>query len=80
MLLGAARASAARRGPSGCLIEASLPSDLLSLEGTLLVSLHRHGRHTAVSGRTQIGGQFFDWGKSNRCLEQLFIDLAREAA
>jgi hypothetical protein len=64
----------------GCLLEATLPSDLFSLEGTLLVSVRRSGSQTAVSGATQIGGQLFDWGKSNRCLDQLFMDLAREAA
>jgi len=64
----------------GCLFEATMPSDLFSLEGDLLVSVRRNGSQAEVRGATQISGQFYDWGKSNRCLDQLFTDLAREAA
>jgi hypothetical protein len=64
----------------GCLLEASLPSDLFSLEGNLLVSVRRNGAQAEVCGVTHIGGQLYDWGKSNRCLDALFTDLTREAA
>jgi hypothetical protein len=64
----------------GCLLEANLPSDLFSLEGTLLVSVRRSGTQAEVCGTTHIGGQLYDWGKSNRCLDTLFTDLSREAA
>lgn len=64
----------------GCLLNATLPSDFFSLEGDLLVSVRRNGSQAEVSGATCISGQFFDWGKSNRCLDQLFSDLEREAA
>ena len=64
----------------GCLLEATLPSDMFALEGNLLVSVRRNGSQAEVSGATRISGQLFDWGKSNRCLDQLFTDLAREAA
>jgi hypothetical protein len=64
----------------GCLLEASLPSDIFSLEGNLLVTVRRSGSQVEVCAATHIGGQFYDWGKSNRCLDQLFADLAREAA
>ena len=64
----------------GCLFEATLPSDLFSLEGDLMVSVRRSGSQAEVSSVTRISGQLFDWGKSNRCLDQLFMDLAREAA
>jgi hypothetical protein len=64
----------------GCLLEAALPSDLFSLEGDLLVSVRRTGSQAEVCGATRIRGQLYDWGKSNRCLDQLFTDLAREAA
>ena len=60
----------------GCLLEAALPSDLFSLEGTLLVSIKRNKSHAEVCGATHIGGQLYDWGKSNRCLDKLFTDLA----
>jgi hypothetical protein len=81
--------SLARRGQTlrgvtqavdGCLLEASLPSDVFSLEGNLLVSVRRCGSQAEVHGVTHIGGQLYDWGKSNRCLDKLFTDLEREAA
>jgi hypothetical protein len=68
------------QAPDGCLLNATLPSGLFSLEGDLLVSVRRSGLQTEVSGATCIRGQFFDWGKSNRCLDTLFSDLKREAA
>lgn len=64
----------------GCLLEASLPSDLFSLEGDLLVSVRRSGSQAEVCGATHIGGQLYDWGKSNRCLDKLFTDLTCNAA
>jgi hypothetical protein len=64
----------------GCLLEASLPSDIFALEGNLLVSVRRSGPHAEVCGATHIGGQLYDWGKSNRCLDKLFLDLTSNAA
>ncbi len=64
----------------GCLLEAALPSDVRSLEGDLLVNVRQCGRQASVEAAVHIGGQLFDWGKSTRCLDQLFDDLARDAA
>ncbi|HVT28858.1 MAG TPA: zinc ribbon domain-containing protein [Lacipirellulaceae bacterium] len=64
----------------GCLFEATLPSDMFALEGSLLVSVRRSGSRTEVRSATCIEGQLYDWGKSKRSLNQLFADLAREAA
>lgn len=81
--------SLARRGQSlrivkqaddGCCFEAMLPSDLFALEGDLLVGVRRLDAFTEVTAATKIPGQFFDWGKSNRCLDSLFEDLQRDAA
>jgi hypothetical protein len=71
---------AVTQGTDGCLLEAALPSDLFSLEGELLVGVHRDGTQAQVSAATHIRGQLYDWGKSNRCLETLFSDVVREAA
>jgi len=68
------------QAPDGCLLEATLPSDLFTLEGDLRVSVRRNGSQAEVNGVTYIGGTFFDWGKSNRCLDRLFTDLTRDAA
>lgn len=64
----------------GCCFEAVLPSDLFALEGDLLLGVRRIAGATEVSAATQIKGTWFDWGKSNRCLDVLFADLERDAA
>ncbi len=60
---------------NGCLLEATLPSDMWSWEGVLLVSVREDGTGSRVEGATKIKGQLFDWGKSKRCLETLFADI-----
>lgn len=63
------------QGNDGCVLEAVLPSDMWSWEGEVLVSVQRHDSGTRVEAATNIPGQLFDWGKSKRCLNQLFDDL-----
>ena len=64
----------------GCVFEAVLPSDPMSLEGDLTVSVRRQGAGTEVAAATKIAGQMFDWGKSRRCLDVFFADLQLDAA
>ncbi|MBX3415674.1 MAG: hypothetical protein KF708_23515 [Pirellulales bacterium] len=64
----------------GCCFEAVLPSDMFALEGNLIVGVRRAAGSTEVTAATKIPGQLFDWGKSNRCLETLFVDLERDVA
>jgi hypothetical protein len=59
----------------GCILEAVIPSDLWSFEGDLVVTVRREGSGTFVEAGTIIKGQLYDWGESNRCLEELFSDL-----
>lgn len=59
----------------GCIVEASLPSDIFALEGELIVTVERTPQGTWVEASTNIPGQAFDWGKSTRCLATLFNDL-----
>jgi hypothetical protein len=59
----------------GCVFEAVLPSDIRSLEGDLVVVVRREGAGALVEASTKIKGQLFDWGKSKRCLDNLFSDL-----
>jgi hypothetical protein len=71
----------------GCVLEASLPSDLLSLQGDLLVTIRRsalsqanqHCPITVVSATASIPGQWYDWGKNSRSLDNLFVDAATAA-
>ncbi len=64
-----------RQFDNGCLLEAKLPSDMWSWEGSLLVSVCKDGTGSRVEGATKIKGQLFDWGKSKRCLDILFADI-----
>ena len=63
----------------GCIVHAKLPSDLLSLEGELVVSIRKHGPGMQIEAATRIPGQWFDWGKSQRCLNNLFEELRAAA-
>jgi hypothetical protein len=64
-----------RQFEDGCLLEATLPSDIWSWQGILYVSVRKADSGTKVDGATNIKGQWFDWGKSKRCLETLFSDI-----
>ena len=70
----------AQQTPDGCIIVASLPSDLLALEGDLIIAVARRPEGVQVEAHTDIKGQMFDWGKSRRCLEELFAELQAESA
>ncbi|MBX9790069.1 MAG: hypothetical protein K2Y37_14225 [Pirellulales bacterium] len=67
-----------RQGSDGCALEASLPSDVWALEGLLGITVVRRGGWTDVGAATKIGGQWFDWGKSRRALDQFFADLGHD--
>src|SRR5205085_9971905 len=63
------------QGEDGCVLEATLPSDVWSFEGQLMISVRRDREGSQVEAATKIPGQIFDWGKSKQCLNQLFDDL-----
>lgn len=63
----------------GCTIQAALPSDVRSLLGELVISLHKEGNQTAVHAMARSKGQWLDWGKSRSVLEKLFGDLQQAA-
>lgn len=65
--------------PAGCTLKASLPSDFWSLKGDLLVTVSTDNSVTLLEAGTHIPGQIYDWGKSNRALEQLFADIRQLA-
>ncbi|MGH6837677.1 MAG: hypothetical protein ACREDT_02520 [Methylocella sp.] len=56
----------------GCMLEAKIPSDFWSWEGSLFVTIHVSNDATRVDAATNIKVQLYDWGKSNRYLERLF--------
>jgi hypothetical protein len=65
--------------PSGCRIEASIPSDIWSFEGILYIHVERQGTGTLVEAATKIPGQWFDFGKSQRVLNQLLTNIRNAA-
>ena len=64
----------------GCILKAALPSDVFALEGELVIGVSRQAGGARVEARTEIAGQMFDWGKSTRCLEELFRELGSSMA
>lgn len=68
----------AEQSASGCRLHAELPSSICSFKGQIEVELQRVDQlQTAVTATTNIPGQIYDWGKSDRCLRQFFSDLDR---
>jgi hypothetical protein len=64
-----------RQFDDGCMLEAQIPSDFWSWKGSLFVSIRKHGSGCQIDAATSIGGQLYDWGKSKRCLDDLFTFL-----
>ncbi len=63
---------------NGCEVTAKLPSDMFALEGTLIVLFRTSDVGTHIEAATKIAGQWFDWGKSMRCLKRLFDAIEAE--
>lgn len=67
----------ARQMDGACVLDAELTSDMFALTGELRITVRRdRDGGTWVEAATHIPGQAFDWGKSNRRLEQLMDDVA----
>jgi len=64
----------------GCVLQATIPSDLWSLAGQLIVSVKADRHGTEVEAATKIPGQLYDWGKSKRLLDRLFREISVAAA
>jgi hypothetical protein len=69
-----------QQAQDGCTIEAAIPSDFRSFEGTLVVTVRREPQGSEVEAATVIKGQLFDWGKSRAILDEFFADLVKEPA
>jgi hypothetical protein len=66
----------ARQATDGCVLICEIPSDFFSLAATLMLMFRREPSAMSVQAEVDIQGQMFDWGKSNRCLTQLFDGIA----
>lgn len=63
------------QGADGCLLKGGLPSDIWSFAGDFVVSVQSEGQGSTVEAATVIKGQLYDWGKSERVLDELFADI-----
>jgi len=61
---------------NGVTLRAAAPSDLWSLKGEVHLDIRALGSVTQIEAAYTIPGQIYDWGKSQRGLNQLFTDLA----
>lgn len=66
---------AVQQGTDGCVLTATLPSDLWSFAGMLTISIEQKENGTHVEAATLIQGQLFDWGKSRSALDRLFNEI-----
>ncbi len=70
-----------QQGPDGCIFTAVLPSDPMSLEGDVSVTLRRRdARSSDVTAAMKITGQLYDWGKCRRALDAFLADMQIDPA
>jgi len=67
--------TAVKQAESGCVLTLELPSNIYGFQGEMKLALTSDGQSTEATATTNQPGQLIDWGKSTRCLEQLFKDL-----
>jgi hypothetical protein len=67
----------ATQAQDGCILEATIPSDIWSFAGDLVVTVRPQRHATLVEAAATFKGQTFDWGKGRRCLDRLFDDLSQ---
>ena len=60
---------------NGVTLRAAAPSDIWSLQGDLHIDIRTAECITHIEAAYTIPGQIYDWGKSQRGLNQLFTDL-----
>lgn len=58
-----------------CTIQAELPSSVWAMKGILTVKLTRQDDGCMVTVATDIPGQAFDWGMSQRCVDSLLQEI-----
>ncbi|PQO39020.1 hypothetical protein C5Y96_03910 [Blastopirellula marina] len=62
----------------GCTIQAELPSSIWAMKGVLTVKLMRQDNGCVITVATDIPGQAFDWGMSQRCLDTLLLEVQED--
>ncbi len=62
-------------GEGHCLVQAVIPSNMLSWKGRLMIGIQASDRGVLAEASTKIPGQMMDWGRSTRLLRELFEDI-----
>lgn len=57
---------------NGVILEGTMPSDMSSFGGTLLITIATEEEGTNLDVATEVKGQFYDWGKSQGYIDGLF--------
>lgn len=70
--------SSIQQGSDTCLLKCTIPFDMWSFQGELLVNVTKGDLMTQLDAETKIPGQKYDWGKSNRILNNLFKAVYRD--
>lgn len=65
---------------NGCILTASIPSNMFALVGEMVISVQREQQQTVIEAAVNIPGQLYDWGKSKRILNHLFQQTSSYAA
>ncbi len=65
---------------TGCVIEATIPSDMWAFDGDLQIVIDRDGEHTHLDITGRIMGSYYDWGKTQKIINSLADDIPAVAA
>src|SRR5690606_35824347 len=68
------------QSPDRCTLSAAIPADLCSIDGVLRIAVSRAAGGTQLEAEALIEGQWYDWGKCRRRLDELFANVRSAAA
>jgi hypothetical protein len=64
--------------PVNCSLSAEIPSGLFTNRGKLHILIEVHETHVSLSLSTTISGQWYDWGKSKRMIDEIHQAVHRD--
>ncbi len=68
----------AKQLPEACALVAKIPSGLYTNPGQLNVVLRIANTGVLMQLEARIAGQYYDWGKSKRMINQIFMDVGND--
>lgn len=64
-----------KKANNGIVLTATIPSDLWTWGGNIIISIEEFPSFTQVNIATKIKGQFYDWGKSKKLINKFLLDI-----